>query len=86
MDLGYYRYLAQTIPPRELARALAVRARRALSRGRPFLLDRPEQQRRRERLYARLQERPSLFDAAAPVELPAAAREEILREAEGALR
>lgn len=30
MDLAYYSYLAQNIAPRELARALAVRARRAL--------------------------------------------------------
>jgi hypothetical protein len=30
MDFEYYRYLARTIPPREIARALAVRAKRAL--------------------------------------------------------
>jgi hypothetical protein len=30
MDFEYYSYLARTIPPREIARALAVRARRAL--------------------------------------------------------
>lgn len=86
MDLAYYRYLAQTIPPRELARALAVRARRAISRGKPFFFEVAQQQRRRERLYARLQERPALFDAARPLDLPEAAREEILREAEAALR
>ena len=38
MDLAYYGYLAQTIPPRELARALAVRARRAVAAR----LERPE--------------------------------------------
>ena len=53
MDLAYFSYLAQTIPPRELARALAVRARRAVqqrlklaepsfarapARGRPYAL------------------------------------------------
>jgi Heparinase II/III-like protein/Heparinase II/III N-terminus len=30
MDLEYYSYLARTIPPREIARALTVRAKRAL--------------------------------------------------------
>ena len=30
MDLAYYSYLARTIPPREIARALAVRAKRAV--------------------------------------------------------
>src|SRR5439155_25813389 len=41
MDVSYYGYLAQTIPPREIARALVVRARRALLRGRPFFFDWP---------------------------------------------
>ena len=43
MDLGYYGYLAQTIPPREIVRALAVRARRALLRGKPFFFRGPPQ-------------------------------------------
>jgi hypothetical protein len=86
VDLAYYRYLARTIPPRELARALAVRARRALSRGRPFFFDVPDQQRRRERLYAALQQRPALFDLSQPPDLPGPARAEILRDADAALR
>ena len=50
MDLAYYSYLAQTIPPRELARALAVRARRAVvSRLRPLIFDVPPEQRRARR-------------------------------------
>jgi hypothetical protein len=59
MDLSYYGYLAQTIPPREIARALAVRARRALLRGKPFLFP-PLAQRR----TAGSETRPSLFGAA----------------------
>ncbi len=39
MDLAYYGYLAQAIPAREMARALAARARRAILRGRPFLFE-----------------------------------------------
>jgi hypothetical protein len=81
MDLEYYRYLAQTIPPREIARALAVRARRALLRGKPFFFDVPEVQRRRQRTNARAQPRPSVF--ARRVELPA---ESLAGEAEAALR
>ena len=37
MDFEYYSYLARTIPPREIARALAVRARRALGVPAVFL-------------------------------------------------
>ncbi len=80
MDLGYYSYLAHTIPPRELARALAVRARRALLRGKPFLFDVPEQERRRQHLYAAVEGRPVI------VEGPGAMGEEILREAAAARR
>ncbi len=78
MDLAYYRYLAQTIPPREIARALAARARRALLRRKRLLLEVPEL--RRERLGSQV--RPTVF-AAGKVEVPAA---EILREAEAARR
>ncbi|HZR10421.1 MAG TPA: heparinase II/III family protein, partial [Myxococcales bacterium] len=39
MDLSYYGYLTRTIPPREIARALAVRARRVLLRGKPFFFE-----------------------------------------------
>jgi hypothetical protein len=83
MDLAYYSYLAQTIPPREIARALVVRARQALLRGRPFFFDVPELQRRRERLYAHIERRPTVFDAAAPAGISS---EAILREAEAARR
>src|SRR5207237_8048935 len=64
IDIGYFAYLASNIPPRELARAVAVRARRALRGGirqvlgpvarhpalRPpfFMQVPPEQKRRRE--------------------------------------
>ena len=41
MDLAYYSYLAQTIPPREIARALIVRARQKLLRGKPFFFEVP---------------------------------------------
>jgi len=79
MDLAYYRYLAQTIPPREIARALAVRARRALLRGKPFFFDVPEPERRRARAEGDV--RP--FPFAGEVDVPAG---EILREAEAARR
>lgn len=72
MDLGYYGYLAQTIPPRELARAVAVRARRALKDGfrlvleksgaRPFFFDVPADVRRRRALYALVHPRPALVE------------------------
>jgi len=86
MDLQYYRYLAQTIPPREIARALAVRARRALLRGKPFFFEVPEQDRRRQRLYASVQRRPALLGRARDLELADTARAEIVREAEAARR
>jgi hypothetical protein len=40
MDLEYYAYLARTIPARELARAMAARARRALRGGLRMALER----------------------------------------------
>jgi len=83
MDLAYYRYLAQTIPPREIARALAVRARQKLLRGKPFFFDVPELQRRRERLYAHVERRPTVFERLAAAGIPG---EAILREAEAARR
>jgi heparinase II/III-like protein len=83
MDLAYYSYLAQTIPPREIARALIVRARQKLLRGKPFFFEVPELQRRRERLYAHLERRPTVFDAA---QLAGMSPDAILREAEAARR
>lgn len=77
MDLSYYGYLAQTIPPREIARALAVRARRALLRGKPFFFP-PS----RAPLPGK-DTAPILFGAGAPAGVGA---EEILREAEAARR
>jgi hypothetical protein len=77
MDVSYYRYLAQTIPPREIARALAVRARRALLRGRPFFFDWEA----RHPVPAPMGPGPALLRAPAGVD-----RTEILREAEAALR
>ena len=81
MDLAYYRYLARTIPPREIARALAVRARRAILGGRPFFFEVPEGQRRR---LSGTQPRPALFPRR--VELDATAADAILREADAARR
>ena len=76
MDLAYYSYLAQTIPPRELARALAVRARRAVvSRLRPLIFDVPPEQRRARALYALTDSRPALVE---PWERESTAR--LLRE------
>jgi len=79
MDLGYYGYLAQTIPPREIVRALAVRARRALLRGKPFFFEVPG----RRRSVAPAQPRPAVVAGASPTATAAA---EILREAQAALR
>ena len=78
MDLGYYGYLAQTIPPREIVRALAVRARRALLRGKPFFFEVPH----RRRALAPAQRRPALLAHGLS---PANAADEILREAQAAL-
>jgi heparinase II/III-like protein len=74
IDFGYFAYLASTIPPLDLARAVAVRARRAL-RGRirqvlgpvarhpalrpPFFMQVPPEQRRRRPFVGR---RPSIID------------------------
>ena len=81
MDLAYYRYLAQTIPPREIARALAVRARRALRRAKPFFFDVPDRPRRQVRALA--EPRPAVFPRSGRVQVP---HGEILREAEAARR
>src|SRR5215470_2100034 len=74
MDLGYYAYLASTVPPRELARAVAARARRALRGGirqvlgpvgrhpalrPPFFMQVPAGQRRAPALLGK---RPSILD------------------------
>jgi hypothetical protein len=76
MDVSYYGYLAQTIPPREIARALAMRARRALLRGRPFFFDWPAR-----RVSAQMGPLPAVLRAPAGLDHTA-----ILREAEAALR
>jgi len=74
IDFGYYAYLASTVPPRELARAVAARARRALRGGirqvlgpmsrhpalrPPFFMQVPPEQRRRRELRGK---RPSIVD------------------------
>jgi hypothetical protein len=76
LDLGYYAYLASTVPPRELARAVAARARRALRGGirqvlapvrshpalrPPFFMQVPPEQRRSRELRGK---RPSIVDPA----------------------
>ena len=73
MDFQYYAYLAQVIPPAELARAVAMRAKKALWSGvkvaldktgaRPFFFEIPEDRRRRRALYALVGPRPSIIDA-----------------------
>ena len=95
MDLAYYRYLAQTIPPRELARAIAARARRAVAQrlGKLKTSQLPAEQRRARALYALRGQRPSLVE---PWEREATGRllrerwpaacAEVLREAEAARR
>src|SRR5438445_805932 len=74
VDLGYFAYLASNIPPRELARAVAVRARRALRGGirqvlgpvarhpalrPPFFMQVPAQQHKARELRGK---RPSIID------------------------
>src|SRR5205814_10293516 len=81
MDLAYYRYLARTIPPREIARALAVRARRALLRAKPFFFEVPDRPRRQVRALA--DPRPTVFPRSGRVQVEGG---EILREAEAARR
>ena len=95
MDLAYYSYLAQTIPPREIARALAVRARRAVAQKLGMLkpAELPAELRRARALYALSERRPSIVE---PWEREATARllrekwpeacTEVLREAEAARR
>jgi Heparinase II/III-like protein/Heparinase II/III N-terminus len=63
MDFDYYSYLARTIPPREIARALAVRARRALGVPPVFFDGNVEIERQRRRLDAEVTVRPSLIDS-----------------------
>ena len=72
VDLEYYAYLAQVIPPAELARAVAMRARKALGKGakllleksgaRPFFFHVAPDVRRRRALYALAGARPALMD------------------------
>jgi len=74
IDLGYYAYLASTVPPREIARAVAARARRVLRGGirqvlgpvarhpalrPPFFMQVPSEQRTRRELRGK---RPSIVD------------------------
>ena len=77
MDLAYYSYLAQTIPPREIARALAARARRAVAQrlGKLKPAELPMELRRARALYALSERRPSIVE---PWEREATAR--LLRE------
>ncbi len=95
MDLAYYSYLAQTIPPREIARALAARARRAVAQrlGKLKPAELPMELRRARALYALSERRPSIVE---PWEREATARllrerwpaacTEVLHEAEAARR
>lgn len=95
MDLAYYSYLAQAIPKRELARAIAVRARRAIASRlpRPSFFEMLPEQRRARALYALTETRPCLVE---PWEREATARllrerwpqecAAVLREAEAARR
>ena len=76
MDIEYYAYLARVIPPSELARAVAMRAKKALWSGvkvaldksgaRPFFHDAPIDLRRHRRSrrapYALVGPRPSIID------------------------
>jgi hypothetical protein len=97
MDLAYYSYLAQTIPPRELARALAVRARRAVAARfgqlKPLFFEVPKERKRARALYALTDRRPSILEPWEREETARLARERwpdecaaILREAEAARR
>jgi hypothetical protein len=76
IDFGYFAYLASNVPPRELARAVAVRAKRALRGGirqalgpvarhpalrPPFFMQVPPEQKRRRELRGK---RPSILDPA----------------------
>jgi hypothetical protein len=102
MDLAYYGYLAQTIPPRELVRAIAARARKAMWKGfkfvldrtgaRPLLLHRPREHRRRA-LHALAGARPAPVDPSEREETARLLRERwpeacafVLREAEACRR
>ena len=75
IDFGYFAYLASNVPPLDLARAVAVRARRALRGGirqvlgpvarhpalrPPFFMQVPPEQKRRRELRGR---RPSILEA-----------------------
>ena len=100
MDLEYYAYLAQTIPPRELARAVAARARKALRSGlklaleksgaTPFFFEVPFRSRA---IFALSAARPAIVDPAAREETAQLLRERwpeacafVLREAEACRR
>ena len=72
VDLEYYAYLAQVIPPSQLARAVVVRAKKALGKGMklalektgaaPFFFHVLPDVRRRRALYAMAGARPALMD------------------------
>jgi hypothetical protein len=74
IDLEYYAYLAQVIPPAELARAIATRARKTLGKGvkllleksgaKPFFFDVSPEVKRRRAQYALTHARPALMDGA----------------------
>src|SRR5207244_9354695 len=100
MDLEYYAYLAQTIPPRDLARAVAARARKALRGGfrlvlersgaKPFFLQAPF---KRRALYTLSDPRPAIIDPSQREETARLLRERwpeacafVLREAEACRR
>jgi hypothetical protein len=85
MDFEYYSYLARTIPPREIARALAVRARRALGVPPVFMGGNAEVERRRRRLYADVSPRPSLLHVSEREAVKALMLERWPRESEAVL-
>ena len=84
MDFEYYRYLARTIPPREIARALAVRARRALGVP-PVFMGGNDLERRRRRLYAEGVPRPALLELSEREAVKALMLERWPRESEAVL-
>lgn len=72
IDCEYYAYLARVIPPSQLARAVAMRAKQALGKGlrlaleksgaKPFFFHASPDVRRRRALYALAHPRPALMD------------------------
>ena len=90
IDLSYYAYLASNVPPLEIARAVAVRARRAVRAGLRRVLPPPKLPLRRLPLNG---PRPSLLDPAQREETSALLHARfpescgyVLREAESCLR